>query len=62
LLAGAEEREHETTGEERRFHGGRTVSGFAAALALDRVEELRQAFSAGRGLDFELVRRLTDAD
>jgi hypothetical protein len=31
-------------------------------LALDRVEELRHAFSAGRGLDFELVRRLTDAD
>ena len=31
-------------------------------LALDRVEELRRAFSAGRGLDFELVRRLTDAD
>ena len=29
-------------------------------LALERVEELRRAFSAGRGLDFELVRRLTD--
>jgi hypothetical protein len=31
-------------------------------LALARVEDLRRAFSAGRGLDFELVRRLTDAD
>jgi len=31
-------------------------------LALARVEELRRAFSAGRGLDFELVRKLTDAD
>jgi hypothetical protein len=31
-------------------------------LSLDRVEDLRRAFSAGRGLDFELVRRLTDAD
>jgi hypothetical protein len=30
------------------------------ALALERVEELRRAFAAGRGLDFELVRRLTD--
>jgi hypothetical protein len=29
-------------------------------VALDRVEELRRAFYAGRGLDFELVRRLTD--
>lgn len=29
-------------------------------LAIERVEELRRAFSAGRGLDFELVRRLTD--
>jgi hypothetical protein len=29
-------------------------------LALERVEELRRAFYAGRGLDFELVRRLTD--
>jgi hypothetical protein len=29
-------------------------------LSLARVEELRRAFAAGRGLDFELVRRLTD--
>jgi hypothetical protein len=30
-------------------------------LALERIEELRRGFTAGRGLDFELVRRLTDA-
>ena len=39
------------------------AEAFAACdrpLALARVEELRRAFSAGRGLDFELVRRLTD--
>jgi hypothetical protein len=29
-------------------------------FTLGRVEELRRAFCAGRGLDFELVRRLTD--
>jgi hypothetical protein len=30
-------------------------------LSLERVDQLRRAFAAGRGLDFELVRRLTDA-
>jgi hypothetical protein len=40
------------------------VEAFAAAgrsLPLEHVERLRRAFKAGRGLDFEYVRKLVDA-
>jgi hypothetical protein len=49
-----------TKAEKRLLDDAFRVSG--RMLALERVEQLRRAFAAGKGLDFEHVRNLTDGE